>query len=696
MEKISVIIPCYNVENRIKKCLDSLINQTYENIELICINDGSTDKTLSILKEYQKKNKEKIKLISRENRGISATRNEGLDIASGKYIGFVDSDDYVETDMYKKLYQKLISENADIVFCDYYEIGKKSKRGMRVGRENFSGNLKNNPELFNTIWYAPWNKLYKRELFDDIRFPLDTKYEDLNAILKVFDKAHKIVKLDEPLYNYVLNEMGETFTINEKVFDIFKIFEDLTLYFSKYKNDKKIYNEYEKLVCNTLFDYVKALILSNKFNYDFIYKFYKTAHCMLNDNFKGWKFKYVCNSNSFSQFKTRLLQINDYLYFKYIKKKRKLKKDILFTGFTITTGGVSKALINLLNNIDTNKFNVTLILQIKGGELQKYISKDIKVRDYNLNKSNIKLLKKIINILKYIHILLVSHNKYDFSACFESGYPLSSLLALTASKNNACWMHTNIIKYMEFSNWYNNIEDPCIRAKHFINRMKFRRFKYKLFVSNDAMKSYLSLYPNDDKSCFICHNFIDYKSIIKNSNEKIDLKKQKEYTFLNVSRHTEYDKRITLLIEACKILKDENIKFKMILVGDGEDHKNYVSLVNQYNLNDNVIFTGLKNNPYPYYKISDCFVLTSNFEGYPVVFNESLVMNIPIITTNISDAEKDINNKYGTIVNADSKDISKVMKKYIKENKRIVNQFDYKKFNSESMMIIERMINNEI
>lgn len=698
MTKISVIIPCYNVEDKIEKCLDSLANQTYKDIEFIIINDGSTDKTLDIINKYMKTHKDKFKLITRENRGISASRNEGIDLATGEYIGFVDSDDYIEYDMYEKLYNKIKDTSADIVFCDYLEISEKSKKVIKKGKVNFEGNLLNNPELFTEIWYAPWNKLYKKELFDEIRFPINTKYEDLDTILKVFSKAKKIVKLDETLYNYVLNNNGQTFTIDEKVFDIFKVFNDLIEYFKDYKTNKKIDKEFEKLVCDSLFSYLQTLVASNKFNYDFIYKFYINILNILNNNFKNWKLNYIFRSKNLNNYKTRLLQTNKLLYYKYLKKKRKLKKEVLITAYTMTTGGVSKALINLLNNIDTKKYHITLYLQLKQGELLNFIdNENIEIKGYNLTKCKAKVLKKIINLFKYLKILIINFNKYDFSACFESGYPLSSVLALIGSKNNACWMHTNIVKYMEFSDWFKKYKDVNKKVKMFVNkRMHFRSFKRLLFVSKDGKNAYLKVYPQDKNKCYICHNFIDYNSIITKKEEKIDIKKSNIYTFLNVSRHTEFDKRISLIIDACNLLNKENINFKVILVGDGKDHQNYMEQVKKYKLENRIIFTGLKNNPYPYYKIADCFILTSNFEGYPVVFNESLVTNIPIITTDVSDAKEDINKKYGSVIKDNSQSLYKTMKKYIINKEKIKQPFDYVKFNNNSMNLIERMINNEI
>jgi len=135
-ELISIIVPIYNVEIYLEKCLNSIINQTYKNIEILLINDGSSDNSLRICKKYQKKDK-RIVLINKKNGGLSSARNAGIDKASGNYLLFIDSDDYIEIDMIEKLYNNIKSNNADISICNFF-ITKKNKDRKNKSCKNFT------------------------------------------------------------------------------------------------------------------------------------------------------------------------------------------------------------------------------------------------------------------------------------------------------------------------------------------------------------------------------------------------------------------------------------------------------------------------------------------------------------------------------------------------------------------------------
>ena len=163
---------------------------------------------------------------------------------------------------------------------------------------------------------------------------------------------------------------------------------------------------------------------------------------------------------------------------------------------------------------------------------------------------------------------------------------------------------------------------------------------------------FLKIYPELEKKAIFCNNLIDYNNIIEKSKENIeDVKKEDIYTFVNISRHDEKQKKITRIIEACKLLRDEKKEFRVIFVGDGPDYNLYIKMIEEYQLQNNIIVVGSKDNPYPYLNLSNAFILSSDYEGYPVVFLESLVLNKPIITTNISDAKKDIYRKNGIVTN---------------------------------------------
>lgn len=373
-----------------------------------------------------------------------------------------------------------------------------------------------------------------------------------------------------------------------------------------------------------------------------------------------------------------------------------MKKKILFTVFNLEMGGISKALVNLLESINYDEYDVTVLLQVNEGQFLSKINPNVKVESYNLSKCKNKIVKKILNLGKFIKILIKHYHKYDFAGCYSSGYFHSALVALLASKNNAAWMHTNIINYMANSNQMDKKNKGLSTSKKvekFINKMRFRNFKHNIFVSYDGMNNYLNLYPKDKKKCLVCHNLIDYNDFLIKANEKIDEKYDSNCIFLNVSRHSEFDKKLTRLINACDKLR--NYDFLVLMIGNGPDHDNYVKMVQEKKLTDKIKFLGFKTNPFPYYKLANAFVLTSAFEGFPVVFLESKMMNIPIITTDVSDARRDVEGQYGIVVSNDDQSIYFGMKEFLDNGFKITKQFNTNDFNRESISKLERLINHE-
>lgn len=220
MKKVSLIVPVYNSEKYLRKCLDSLVNQTLKDIEIILINDGSKDTSEEIIKEF---NDKRIKYISRENKGVGKSRNEGIELATGEYIAFVDSDDYLDIHFCEKMYDKAIKDKCDLVICDFY---RDCGNLFRTSFGDFDcTNLKDAPYLINTINLGPCNKLYKRTLFDDVnnRFEEKLKYEDAPFVVKMLISANKIGKVNECLTYYVIHDNSETTVRDKRIFDILEI-----------------------------------------------------------------------------------------------------------------------------------------------------------------------------------------------------------------------------------------------------------------------------------------------------------------------------------------------------------------------------------------------------------------------------------------------------------------------------------------
>ena len=210
---VSVIIPAYNIEDYIGRCLDSVLSQTYKNLEIIIVDDGSSDRTGEILDDYKKKD-QRIRVIHKENGGVSSARNTGIEAAKGDYIGFIDGDDLAEPELFKTLMKLLNEENADIAHCgyqmvfpdrvDYYHNTKLRKNQTR--EEGVKDLL-----MGEMIEPALYNKLYKKELFEGIRLDETLRInEDLEVNYRLFNKSKKSVYYDVPLYSYMIRKNSAT------------------------------------------------------------------------------------------------------------------------------------------------------------------------------------------------------------------------------------------------------------------------------------------------------------------------------------------------------------------------------------------------------------------------------------------------------------------------------------------------------
>lgn len=241
---ISVIVPIYNVEKYLNRCIDSILNQTYKNLEIILVDDGSTDNSINIIKSY---NDDRIKIYSKKNGGLSDARNYGLDKANGNYVSFIDSDDFIELDMFEKMVQHLTDRDIDIVVCDMKYLYDDGSTSFASGGNFVCGNVLENPDLI-LMNNSACNKLYKIEMFNDIKFPKGKYYEDLATIPILLYKAKKIIKIDEPFYIYFQRKGSIAHSANKKIFEIYDAIKSCIDYVKSTGNEeiilKKLYSMY--------------------------------------------------------------------------------------------------------------------------------------------------------------------------------------------------------------------------------------------------------------------------------------------------------------------------------------------------------------------------------------------------------------------------------------------------------------------
>ncbi len=241
--KISVIVPVYNTEKYLAKCLDSILNQSLKDLEVLVINDGSKDKSQSIIEAYQAKD-ERIKSYEKPNGGLSDARNYALDKAKGEYIAFVDSDDYIDELMMESMADLAEQHQAEIVFCDLVKVNEKGEEFRDLPQSPQLGEklvLKEDFTIFGEMSCFACNKLFKKSLFDQHRFMKGIHFEDIELIPKLVLDSQVIAKVNKPFYKYFERQDSITKTHTKKGLDMFIALENVKNYFEKsdYREQKK-------------------------------------------------------------------------------------------------------------------------------------------------------------------------------------------------------------------------------------------------------------------------------------------------------------------------------------------------------------------------------------------------------------------------------------------------------------------------
>ena len=631
MVKVSIIVPIYNVEKYIDKCIQSLLNQTLEEIEIILVNDGSTDKSKKRCEYYKNKYPKKIKYYEKENGGLSSARNEGLKHITGKYIAFLDSDDYVENVMYEKLYNKAVKDNADIVECNFiweYSNG---------GKEDILKHYKNKKDIIKRARVVAWNKLIKADLINKykINFPNGLIYEDIEFLYKLIPYINKISYIDECYVHYVQREDSLSNKQTDKVEDIFKILNNIIIYYKQ----SGFFQQYKKQI---RYMYTRILL--------------------------GSSLKRVLKIED-KQLKHKLIKktISNVILFKASRAENG-KISICFGITSLGIGGAERVLVDLCNKLHL-KYDITISTIYSGGELEKELNPNVKIMSlYRNNLSNIK--RKFIPI--YI-LICGKHtaNKYlrgifDIKVAFLEG-PITRIFANIKEEDKLVWVHNDISKTYEkgFKSY----------IKRNLDKYYYSKYEKIIFVSKDNMQSFNNLYKNSKKLLNIekkvIYNYIDSNRIYKLSNEFVPNELNKNETnIVTVCRLTK-QKGIDRLIRVHKKLIKDGLNHKIYVIGDGEERENLEKLRISLDVEKTFIFLGKKENPYPYIKYADYFALLSNYEGYGMVIEEAKILKKKIIISNTAAKEALEGYKNSFVLENTEHKIYKGLKKILGENQEI-------------------------
>ena len=359
------------------------------------------------------------------------------------------------------------------------------------------------------------------------------------------------------------------------------------------------------------------------------------------------------------------------------------KKKLLFTAYSLNVGGIEIALINLVNRINLDKYQVEILLEKKEGIFLDKVKEEITVKEYKVYDNRNIMIRKFLNLTKRLLFTLINYHTYDFSCCYAT-YSLSgSKLAKIASKNNAFYVHNN----------YKDLYKDEKKEKEFFDNRGIENFGHIIFVSNEYQKEFLRLYPNLKNKVLVLNNFIDTKSILEKSKEEVKEKKPKDKKlFVFVGRLDDDAKKVGRAILLAKEIKE----MELWLVGDGPDREKYEELVKKERVVSRVKFLGKQKNPYPYMKMADYVLMTSDYEGFPVIYLEAITLQKPLITTiDVSDDKLNIGKDYATIISKDQKEMTKQVKEILTKSSK-TKKIDIEKLQATRMDDFEKLFDGVI
>ena len=648
MPKISIIVPVYNVEIYIDKCLKTLTEQTLRDIEIIIVNDGSLDKSEEIIEKYVKENPTIIKYYEKENGGLSSARNYGLEYATGEYIAFLDSDDYVETNMYEEMYNLAKKENADMVECDFiweWEYGKKIFDKRRE--------YKTKEEMMKKPRVVAWNKIYKRKIINKykIRFPEGLIYEDMEFFYKLLPHLNKISYINKYFVHYTQREDSITNKQTQKVEDIFKILDSIFDYYI----DQNLYNKYKKELK------------------------YMSRRILLGSSLK----RIIKIKDSHLRRKMLLKTIIYLLKFRKSINDINNKKRICFGITKLGIGGAERVLVDIANEL-IKDYDITIFTIYGGGELEKELNPNIKrISLYKKEKKSVFIPIYVLFCGKIIYKKYLKGH-FDIDIAFLEG-PITRIFAYKGNNNKIAWVHNDISKVFG--------KDYKSKIKKYMDKCFYKKYDKIIFVSEQNKKAFENVYGNISKRKII-YNYINKERVLSLSKEKCDksIKNfENEKIFITVSRLVK-QKAIDRLIIVHKRLIDEGLNHKIYVIGDGEEWNNLNWLAKELSVDNSFIFLGKKENPYPYIYKADYFVLLSYFEGYGMVLEEAKILNKPILVTNTAAKEAVMNYDKKTIIENKEDAIFEKMRNVLQGKYIFLNE-ENKSYNYDNKYLLEQIKN---
>lgn len=356
---------------------------------------------------------------------------------------------------------------------------------------------------------------------------------------------------------------------------------------------------------------------------------------------------------------------------------------IIFFSRNLCIGGMEKALVTLINSIDTTQNEVTLVLEHKEGELCKEINNKIKIVDYGLSNNKNKIMRRFVNLIKKVKFIIRSYHKYDCALSYATYSIWASQMARKCSKNSIIFIH---------SDYYRLYNEQVEKIKGFFQEIKAGKFNKIIFVSKESREKLIKIIPEIEPKSLVLGNLVDYKNIIRLANlEDIKMNDEK-INLVFVGRLDDHSKNISQLIEKINKNKEQN-SFNLYILGTGPDEVKLKKLCKA----KNIIFVGEKWNPYPYIKASDFLILASKYEGFPMVYSEATVLDTRIITTiPVEDEQICYSGKNILKLEKDLSNFDEIISKIVKQEETIeVPQIDFEAINKNKMETFKKIVENK-
>lgn len=359
------------------------------------------------------------------------------------------------------------------------------------------------------------------------------------------------------------------------------------------------------------------------------------------------------------------------------------KKDLLFTTVNFEMGGIETSLISLLNQFDYHKYNITVVLEKKEGILLSNVNKNVHLKEVKVSTNPNLILRKIINFWRKLLFTIFNYKKFDSSSCYATYSFSCNKLAKIASNNTSFFIHSDYtLLYKDENEFYK-----------FFNTRKIEDYHKIIFVTNEAKANFIKRYKHLKDKCEVYATFAEVDVILKKSQEKIAAKKPRGKKLLVfVGRLEDHSKKVSRAINLVKEIDN----LALWIVGDGPDRKMYEDLVKKYNLGNNITFFGMQKNPYPYIAKADYIILTSDYEGFALIYQEAIILNKEIIgTVDVSDSQMNIGKDFAFIVSKDEKKMVSEVKKILK-SKGKMKQIDYKEIQRKRFESLEKIFNEVV